>query len=421
MKKIPSRSILGACLFFVVSSSQAQTPRIIYNELESFITQEFGKAHFEVGSAALQAKDLIGEWMKANKTLIDTAFDGLDQSTRQMFASTSALIKNTNGATNARIQQANELMILLAQISTTAQLSKTYVLSHSPHVFPPTATSRLTLTVRGVNIDYADPSIEISPGIFLPGQHPNQTELLFNVPAEPFENKGDRPIIHTLKLHYRTAAQGVFDRLLGKKEPMTMDLSIVSLPAILGRYKVETEEKTLRRIDNWVTWNLGQYKGRHTRSKVIVPPNHDGDALRDWIWDLGFRHNAIQGPGEAGNVVGIDPVETSPSGLVVVLNFDAITNIKYPFGADGYVNVSIEGLRYRTEEEIVRTKTPESTFGWNGDVKIATAPHANVTITVNTFDGRERIIQDTDTDRFFDVKRVADGLILSPKVPEDIR
>jgi hypothetical protein len=60
-------------------------------------------------------------------------------------------------------------------------------------------------------------------------------------------------------------------------------------------------------------------------------------------------------------------------------------------------------------------------FTWNKDEAIPLDPGVKtITLTVKTFDRRERIFSGTGDDKFFNVNKEPGRLFIRPKVPEDI-
>lgn len=388
----------------------------IFSGVDNLIAKARAEGDYLLARAGAEARNAIDAWKAANGSLLDKAFNDLDKASQDLFLKTQALISRGNQEVGANLENARQITENANQIIESIPTQRrTYVLRFYPRIFPPNNQNEFfTFTIRGVNLDGAQPSISLNGK---QGSVTTQTqqEVQFKIPTSAVTSDNAALALNTAELSYTVPSENWLKWLTGRRDEIKRSLSFVVLPKDLGSFNLNYKRTVTREEEKPHTVDLGQFKATNQRVyKTAAPP-------AGYRWVLEKPLNVDQGSGEAGHCDGVDFAQTNPQGVVVFARLDQIHNWRYPSGADGYVNCSISGTVVRTVEDEISESPDSGPLTWTSDLPIEMKPKIkSISLTVKTFDRRERAFNGTGTDKFYDVDSSASGLILRPKVPNDI-
>jgi hypothetical protein len=197
---------------------------------------------------------------------------------------------------------------------------------------------------------------------------------------------------------------------------VTRQLPIVTLPSNIGHYTYTVTVTSQQRDVQQFTSQLQKYSGQNTtQPNIALPP---GGWLWDWSQGVGaFRQN--QADGQAGTCNGIDANGSNDQGIRHTAHLDKVKSLTKI--GDGWVNCSVSGPIYRVVPVVTGSVPQNGVLTWTDDVALQLPNGTSaINLEVTTFDGRKRIITGTDSDKFFDVNRGAQTLLVHPKQPADL-
>ncbi|MBP8648567.1 MAG: hypothetical protein KBI02_09205 [Thermomonas sp.] len=388
----------------------------IFSGLNELIDHATDSGDYLLARAGIEAKESITAWKSANSDLLDKAFSELDAASRENFARAQQLIANANAGVGDRLETTQQITENANQIVESIPLSgkDSYILRFLPRIVPPTGGNDFLVRIRGVNLDRADPQIHLGNRLAertLTGP----LEAQFKIPRSslPAASLGTQVI--PLKVTYSTPRKSLWGKISGGRERVARELALIRLPDTIGTYRGTAIVKTSTREAETVSWNLDQFKATKRREYRMIKP---GDG---WIWDMSAPMSLAQGKGEKGRCEGIVASESSKDGLKVFAHLDEIKDRRHPFGAPGYVNCTLKATRYKDLPGTRKTLLAMGSLTWGKDSAIDLPEGVeSLEISVTTFDGRTRLFTGTGTDKFFDVRREPERLLIEPKVPNDL-
>lgn len=390
----------------------------LFSDLTTMINKARDDGDYLLARAGVEAKDALDVWQRANSSLLEKAFSELDNASRENFARAHQLISSANTGIANRLETAQQIMENANQIVESIPLgsNQAYVLRFSPRIRPPQASEKFTVRIRGVNLDKADPRLQLTDSIAERNQ-PGPLEAQFSVPVTELPQDATKMQVRSFKLTYSTPSDNWFARLFGVRNEVSRELPIISLPATLATYQVTATRRFDRKETMRVVEDIGSFRGRNTEVRKVARPREG------WQWDVTDRgaFTVHQGLGEAAGCNGIDWNASSANGITIVAHTNEIKNSRYPLGADAFVHCRPEGPWYRMVQT-TETLLPESgSLSWKSDKEIPLPPDTvSLRLVIKTFDGREKVFTGTGTDYFLDVRREPGTIIVTPKVPEDI-
>lgn len=388
----------------------------LFADLTTMINKARDDGDYLLARAGVEAKNAMDAWQQANSSLLNQAFSELDKASRENFARAHQLVVAANFGAANRLETVQQITENANQIIESIPLGgrQTYVLRFSPRIQPPQAKESFAIRIRGVNLDKGDLNLHLSNGIAKRDQ-PGPLEAQFTIPSTEMLRDQNKIQVHSFKLTYSTPSDLWFSRIFGKRDDVTREIPIVSLPENMASYEVVVTRKFEKRVEKAFTRDLGQFKAKNSRQNKVASPDNG------WKWDLSKPLEMQQGQGEAGRCEGVDMNQSSENGISFIAHLDEIKNWSYPTGAPGYVNCALAGTVYRMEPVTETTPSQSGVLSWIADKQIALPPGTDaLTLKVKTFDGRERVFTGTGSDQFFDIRREPLVLVVTPKVPEDI-
>lgn len=98
-----------------------------------------------------------------------------------------------------------------------------------------------------------------------------------------------------------------------------------------------------------------------------------------------------------------------------------VGRIRDPLSKEGYVNCHVSYYIYKELQGTAVAPRTEGELHWNSDFKFdLAAGQTSFELIAKTFDGRERNISGTSTDKYFVVTQEPTRILITPKIPTDL-
>jgi IPT/TIG domain len=420
-----SRALAAACLTAIVATPvhaqvwEGLTAGVVADrllgEVNNTINNAVAQGDYLMARAGVQAKDAIDAWKVANTDLLDKAFNSLQATQRDTFLKAHALLTKTDASLKERMETAQQITESAANIIESLPIvgkDRTFATRYGPRIIP--GGEEVILTVRGVNFDDANPHLMFDDK---PAKRTSltQNEVQFQAPKEFGQNTSNKLIRASLKFSYSVPAAAWYSRLIGGKNVVEREFSLIVLPEKFATYSYASKSKVLERESKEFTADLGQFKGRNTRIyKIANPPS-------GYKWDLSKPYTKNQGHGEAGRCEGFDTNASTENGISLFARVDEIKDGSSLWGIsrkDGYVSCTVSGTVYRIVEKEIENPPLTGELEWGTAVPIKKpAGTISQTLTVKLFNGATEIAVGDGRGQFFETTDAKDILLLSPLPP----
>ncbi|MFN9472697.1 hypothetical protein [Acidovorax sp.] len=403
----------------------AVTTGVAVSQISSGLNELINKARdtgdYLTMRAAVEAKDVIERWRDANKELLETAFSKLDEKQQRIFSNARQLTEFANASVEDRLKNTREIVNQANQLAENIVpgTGNTYVTQFSPRVLPPQTTTSINLKVTGVNLDKGDPVLSLTEGAanrMLVGP----LEVVYVVPASAMPRQPDKLSVAPLTLTYSTPKDGFWNWVFRNREQVVRQLPIVTLPAKIATFSFVAETTTeTKEVEIW-TAQEQEFSGKNENVPKVATPREG------WRWDLSQGVNSfkqVQGRGEAGSCNGVIEANSKPDGITHQAHLDMIKEVKISGikWGPGWVMCSLKGPIFRMTKVKAKLPVQTASLSWTEDLRIPLPPETSAfALEVTTFDGRKRLFTDTGNDKFFDVTRSGQDLIIRPKPPTDL-
>lgn len=398
------------------SLSVKMTIEKIFSELDSIINKARETADYSMMRAAMETKDAIQAWKGANMQLMDTAFSNLDKQQQQIFNNARQIEYRTAVDVEKQLKLAQDITNQVNQsIASIPGNDRTFITNFEPRVILPITKSPITLRIKGVNLDKGNPTLELK-GKSAPRMLIGPMEVQYKIdekalPGVPL-NLGTIPLM----IKYTEPKDGFLNRLTGKRETVTRELPLITLPTQIGQFSynvVTTSEK--KEIKIW-TSQLQLFEGRNTTIRKVVPPLEGWQ----WDWEQGVKaFKQVSGRGEAGHCNGIIESNSNRFSITHTARVNRIWSTRQ-YG-DGWQYCSLNGPIFKMIKETKIFATQTGVIEWTQDVRLPIPPDTtSITLEVTTFDGRKRIFTDSGADKYFDILRSENQIIIHPIRPFDL-
>ncbi|MBE7635681.1 hypothetical protein GUA87_02405 [Sneathiella sp. P13V-1] len=385
----------------------------LFKKLDLLIETARSDGEYLLASAGLEAKEALKTWKEVNNELLDTAFSELDKASQDNFSRAQKLVIDANNSIGSNIELAQQITDSANQIlaSIPTQM-RAHVLRYYPRIMPPQTGKELIIRIRGVNLDEADPILNLANGKAqrtLTGP----LEAQFKIPASELPVDQTQIKMHSLKLTLSPPSSSWWKRIFGGKDNIEREITVFSLPKILASFTLNGDRKYKTRIEREFTRNLGQFKASNRRIYKIAKPD------KGWKWDLNQAFTKIQGQGESGRCEGVDMNQSTEDGVSFFAHLDRIN--KWNHQGPGYVNCSLKGKIYRVVSETDTFATQSGQLSWTQDKVLKLPSDFNkFQLNITKFDGVKRSFTNTGSDQFFGVQLQGDRILITPKIPKDI-
>lgn len=430
MKEFPiaRRCVVATVLLVAMTTSQAQFAEVtagvaanqVISSLDGVINDAREAGDYLAVRAAMEAKGVIEAWKDANSELLDTAFDQLDQKQRNVFNNARQLAEQANNDIDARLKNAESIANQVNQLMVEIPGQKTsYVTQFYPRVIPSQATSSITLKVKGVNLDSADPvmSVNATPAARM---IIGPMEVHYTVPIQQLQREPDKLNIVPLTLSYTKPKEGFWNRLMGKREPVQRQLPLVMLPTNVGRYQFSSVAVVTKKEVDTFTSQSQKFRGKNEDKEAVALPPEGWQ----WDWAQGVAAFEQKGDGgEAGKCNGVLANKSGKNGITHRAHLDSIRRVDFPrvTWGPGHQNCKVTGPIFRMVQVEVQAPPVTGTLAWTDDLRLALPDGLkSMELNVTTFDGRKRVLTGAGEDKLFNVVQGPSEIIVRPKQPADI-
>lgn len=412
----------GAIAQVATAIASGAATSLVVDQLMTGLDQTIQNAQdagdYVTAMAAARAKDVLAEWKRVNSDLLDKAFGELDSKSNELFGRTRTLIADFNDPLKDRLQTAQTLLNTVNQIAQSLPVpggKQVYVVDYSPRVAPPNEQTAFTVRLSGVNLDKGDPQLKLA-GKALERILPGPLEVSYTLPVDALAGDRAKVSVATLDLVYSTPKEGVWAWVTGGREHVERQLSIVALPETLARYKLEGVQALTRRETEVYTRHIAKYEGTNTTKRQAATPKPG------WLWDLSQPFRVLQGRGKSASCQPPDLNNASPNAVPVPASLKKILDSTYPTGHPGWVHCSLRGTVFRDVAYEAALPVQTGVLKWTKDESLDLPPTLkSFKLSVTTFDKRERTFNSTDADKFFNVRKSPNSIVLAPKVPADMQ
>ncbi len=435
----------------------------ILSDLKQLMASAENTGNLLIMQAAAQAYGVIDQWKKTNEEILNKALKDIDSVMLEQFERARILTKLLlDGTGELQLNVADMLDVAGDIASRLPSGDRTPAISRfMPRVVPPTASETFELRLRGRRFDVATTVLILPNGRRIPGRTVSPVEIQFTVPSSAIPADATKILLFDLPVEFMIAApvldaapastptppslekENVLADIIGHpfrtleppKDPTipppqmtavgdyvkTMRIvTIARLPRRAGSVAIRTILRKETRESRTFRRELEQFKGKDERvSKLAVPPPVDPKEVA-WRWDLQKPLSAIQGGGEAADFECIDMNSSTPYGIFVIANCRKISNLKYPFGAPGYVSIALEGTIFR---DIVGTQPGpalDAEITWTEDVMLPLPQNfESMEIEINGFDNQRRNFTTSGAKGVFTIVKSNESVIVTAQAPKD--
>lgn len=405
--------------------TEVVTTRAIMDEISKSLTQIVNESmtrfDYSVAKAAMEGLSLIEAWKEANSHLLDKAFSGIDEQSRNIISRIDALSKEVNNDIEKHISIVNEIVIGANQITENiiGSSKRTFILDYSPKVIFPTNDSTILIRVKGVNLDRSYAKYEMVNGSFLNLDITGPTSASFELPVSELNFNTSSPQLLKLSIHHRTR-NGSF-LFIPKFSDVERKIILTSLSNNFGTFELigerafESVERRMYEAD------AGRFEARNSNVWKIAKP------LEGYKWDLRDgvdsrkEFKIKQYSGESARCEGIAWNESTENGLSIQARCDQIrqVNRRGIRWKAGYVGCGVEGPIYRVVSNTEQLNNIRGTIEWNKDIAI-TIPNdlKNFQLKITMYDGTERIITNDYADGMLRVIKNTNNIIIRTTPPK---
>jgi hypothetical protein len=397
----------------------------IKNGLQDLINKSMDRADYSMAKAAIQALGAIDAWKQANIDLLETAFEELDEKSRNIFENSSVLINQANVVVANNLETTRQIVENANQITESIPGSgkRSFILRYYPSVISPLEKDSVLIRLKGVNLDIANIHATLPNGENQTIKIVGPTEGSFWLPISLLSFGKEKHQVFDIKINHVTRSGS---RMLfwPKYENVERTLLFGTLPSQVGTFTLNATRSFNEEERMIHTQDMGRFEGRNTNvEKVATPPS-------GYLWDLRSGVSARSnfqiistGSGEAGRCQEIIWNGSNEHGIIGRARCDEIRQIRN-FSVrydDGYKHCGIRGPIYRfipTSEEIT-PKTGSIYWGKDQIIELPTDV-SKFTLRIELYTGEEKVITNSYSDNTFEVKKENNRIILRTKIPTDI-
>ncbi|MES3709124.1 hypothetical protein QC590_12880 [Pseudomonas putida] len=401
--------------------AEGASTTVLLQGIRSLINDSLNKAQntgdYLLFRAGTELKSVIDTWEQANTNLLNTAFHNLDESQRKFFADANAAAMKLNRGVADQMEAATKIAELMNQTVQDVDIFNggLALFRYSPRIAYPGMGDDVSLTLRGVNFDDADPQIRLPSGAMAKRVSLTKQEAVYSIPASEFTFQPARPSFAPLQVVYHNPSKDFFgkvgDFFKGRSNKVSTDIAIMQLPQKLGEYhlvakKIITDKQTVSREREF------HHSGRNEEKAFPQNPHANG-----WLIDVASIREVRQW-GESGN--GCHPLTKTPHGFAIEVRVGVIRTLTNP-NAPGYQHCIFTWNEY-LEAPAVSTLAPVSgSISWQQDVPLELPENKDsFLLKIKTWGGTERAMAGSQDERFYRVVEAGRSLVIQPQIPADL-
>ncbi len=389
------------------SVDEGTNTAILLGGIRNFINDAINNArntgHYLLFKSGTELKSMIDTWEKANPTLIDKTFRELDTSQQKFLTGANIAAKKLNQDAAAQKDAATMIAELANQTVADAGIfdGKLALFSYSPRIAYPGMRKSISLIIRGINFNKANPRITLPNGKSASRVSLSKQEAVFSVPTSVFKFEPSKAGFSRLKLSYLTS----------KKKRESTDIAVLQLPKKIGDFALQIRARDTVR-DIWEGMRQFYWSGRN-ESKIQSQGPHDSG------WKM-ITSSLRQGRawGEAGK--GCFIASNNEQGFAIELRVGAIST-DLDQDALGYQYCEWHWKEY-FERQVINEQPPISgQINWSKDITLSFPVNTvSLILRVKTWGGIERAITGSHEEPFYRVVDKGDFLVIKPQIPADL-
>jgi hypothetical protein len=389
----------------------------LHNKADHVIQSAQNAGDFLIWRAAQQALAVIEAWKKANSSLIDQAFDRLDDTTRQIFLDIDRSLDKMDKERELAVADAQRLTLQWAQIVKSFPLAnrEAEMLTYSPRVIMPEGEQFIDVQIFGPKLANSNPKMSA-------GQ--SDLSLKFSTETDGRTQLDRKVLVFEQQVSSRKILDLEFTQSKGLLNSTTVkrEIPIWLAPIELGSYTIAMTTNVDNPERSEVNLSVGaRGKDRAEGRSVSLPPDLtskgweiDIDKVVNpragWIHDLGGDH---------GTCSYVDRNSITKTSFVFVMELGHVN--KGGSRRDAHQNCSLDVPIVRARSEARDLPALKGKLGWRDLEVVLPDKVASKRIEIKLFNGRSHIIADKGTTPLglVSVDDRGRSVIFKPKPPSD--
>ena len=393
--------MVALALLLLGGSASADTPLDVLGVEKS--VNDVARRAQETGDAiaksfADQALRVIAEWKKANKELINVAFDRLDEQSRQLFTNINNIATRLENDQSVAIIDIQRTMVSAGDVASKLPLgdrepSVTFIF---PTILTPGPKGTVSVHVIGARIANANP--RIAEGIQVKKYSDN--EIGFDVDRKAIKAGTDKVERTSFQLAYDLSKSVWYNPFTWwSVEERTRDIDLTMLPEVPGSVSLK---KTVH-VDDWETMEDGPHivGGRGRDNTYLTGYNLTPRQIEDgWIVDKVAqekeRFDDNGGDGDGGSsCTGYDPHRFTDTFAAFNIQHGNKDNVTGHHDAHQNCRVWVALKRKRQIEKPLEAETKE--LHWNSDTDFNLPENlTSFAMEMKLYSGKSYTIQNDD-------------------------
>lgn len=386
---------------------------------QNMIDSATQNGNYLLGRAGIEARIAIENARLASLDVLSVTFKEIGKQRHDMIAGIDQVLQDAQAGVITASEAIKKIQEGGEQIGNVLDIQghRSYVIRYLPSVVfqneAPIAQPRI-MTVRGVNLDEAKAKLEIAGNVLEPIAVLKQ-ELKFQIPASSVTFQQATSSLVKATLSYQSVKPGFFNRLFGRTEAIKREIPIFALPVQLATVNFEPFVTTTRELERRPKrYALEQFKGVNADQPRAIAPDPN--------FRIDLRTLSFEQFGEGGGrsfCIGFSDEGKTEFGVTFLAHVGRISD--GISGKPGFVNCRVAYDIFR-EGPVESPGTPVAeTVVWSADKPINFVPQqTRFSITLRTFDGRERTFSANGHDKFFSVVTEPNRVVIRPTVPNDL-
>lgn len=391
---------------------------------------------------ATELKGVIDSWEKANSRLLTQVFVSLDAQQQRFIRDLDNLVVRLNDSAADQLETTRQIALLGNQTVNDAKFwsGKAAILYSSLSVVHPAMTQNISITIRGVSLDDANPRLHNpSTGQEFSRVTLNRQEATFELPKNAFTFNQEVPTRLQLEIIYTNPQDG-FAGFFGAREEVALPLSLLQLPTKLAGYEVFVTTSQLTRHTQTKYREFSFSSGDYTERCEIQQqePSNDYVINVDTIAPTSRPHpqagkffGFVQIPAdlklpEAWGRGGNWKFESKlPHGFAVKLCATRWHGPGLDSGpGDQHVYIRWEEYRDSAADTVPTTAYRAGVLGWNADEGFDLPPSTKaIRVRLQTFDGKVHEATYSKPFEFveIDYNSSTKQMVIRPKIPSTLK
>lgn len=377
----------------------------IRNQIKDIIEKARNTGDYLLFKGVTELKSIIDSWENANTNLLETLFDELDEAQQTFFLDMESLLDKIAINTENTTEEVHKIVESLQQTANVFN-NKFALLRYSPRVVYPGMIENIVLTIRGINVDTSDPKIILPDGSNATRRSLVQQEANFSIPRSVFKFDDPSITFSEFALEYTESS------LLGIiKKNHQINIAIMLLPQQLATYSLQATTKQTHRQTETFTKEF-HYSARGDCNIFNQNPH-----ANDWKIDVSSLKQVNEW-GDSGR--GCSVTNITEHGFSIQVCVNTVREFLNP-NAPGYQHCVWQWNEFK-ETEITQTEPPQNgIITWTNDVPLDLPKNVeNWKLTIQSFDGFERVITGNDIQPFFSVTKNNDFIVIRPQIPDNL-